>query len=148
MNQALGAGEADRPAREGLSAFSGLAVLCILVVIMATTTFISSGGSAQTLHQYASPAPTFRPDIPRVETFTFYLVESEAPPDETRELVEFAAAQEQATQLQSYLKSEILIAGTPDEEAIAYARIVERMRSSRSQQQNIDVVDLRAQKPE
>jgi hypothetical protein len=73
VNQALEIGETDRQAREGLSAFSGLVVLCILVGPVAATTFIASGGSAQTPHQYSAPPPAFRSDLAPDESTTIYL---------------------------------------------------------------------------
>jgi hypothetical protein len=83
-----------------------------------------------------------------VESLTFYLLDSDARVEEIRENVEFAAAQHAEIPPLYYPHAVILLAGTPDEEAQAYARIVERVRASKLQQLNIDVVDLRAQKPE
>jgi hypothetical protein len=49
--------------------------------------------------------------------------------------------------LQTYPRVVTLLARTPDEEALAYVRIVEQIRSSQGEPQSVDVVDLREQKP-
>jgi putative heme iron utilization protein len=42
----------------------------------------------------------------------------------------------------------ILVASTSEEEALAHARIVEDVRSSKAEPQSVEVVDLRSQRPE
>jgi hypothetical protein len=144
VNQALEADTRERSTREMLSALSGLAVLCILVAVLFAATFIGSCEGAQTAPLY-DPAPsTSERGAAPVPSITFYLLDSDAKAEEIREIVEFAAAQHSAIPLQYYPLVVTLVAGTPDDEAVAYARIVKQVRSS---QGSVGVVDLREQNP-
>jgi hypothetical protein len=130
VNQALEAGERDRPAGETLSAFSGLALLCVLVAALAASTFIGSGEGAGTPDVSNWSPRAFGGNEAPIPSTTFYLLESDARFEEIREIVELAAAQHAEIPLHHYLRVVTLLAGTPHEEAIAYARIVDQVRSS------------------
>jgi nucleotide-binding universal stress UspA family protein len=128
-----------------LSAFSGLAVLCVLVAVLFALTLIGSGESAHTRQLYHT-AGTSKNSAAPVPSITFYLFDSDAQAEEIREIVEFAAAQLADVALQ-YSRVVTLLAGTPEEEALVNARIVEHLRSSKAEPLSIDVVDLGGQKP-
>jgi hypothetical protein len=127
VNRALEADE-KHGGRGTLSAFSGLAMLCILVAALFGLTFIGSGEGALTPQLY-NTAGTSQGGAAPVPSITFYLFDSDAQAEEIREIVEFGAAQHSPIPLQYYPRV-TLLAGTRDEEAVAYARIVERLRSS------------------
>jgi hypothetical protein len=147
VNQALEADTRERSTREMLSAFSGLAVLCILVAVLFAATFIGSCEGAQTAPLYDPALSTSRGNAAAVSSVTFYLLDSEARFEETREFIDLAADQVGQIPLQTYPRVVTLLARTPDEEALAYARIVEQIRSSEAEPQSVAVVDLRERKP-
>jgi hypothetical protein len=146
MDATLEVNERQVSERALLSAFSGLAALCVLVAVLAASTFIASGEGAGTPNVSASPSRDFG-GTEAIPSTTFYLLESDAQFEEIREIVELAAARHAETPLHHYLRVVTLLAGTPHEEAVAYARIVDQVRSSKAEPQSVDVVDLRAQKP-
>jgi hypothetical protein len=146
MDATLDVNEREVSVREAMSAFSGLAVLCVLVAVLAASTFIASGEGAGSQGGLKSPPNHFGGSDP-IPSTTFYLFESEAQVEEVRSVLELAADQVGRIPLQTYPHVVTLVASTEDEEAQAYARIVERVRSSRAQQLNIDVVDLREPRP-
>jgi hypothetical protein len=139
----------ERPfaARETLSAFSGLAVLGILVAVLAASTFIASSEGARTRDLPDSPPRAFQGLPALVPNTTFYLLDSDAQVEELREVLELAANQVTHTPLLYEPHIVTLVASTAEEEALAYARIVEHVRSSKAEQ-SIEVVDLRTQRPE
>jgi hypothetical protein len=140
--------DAKRPsAGETLSAFSGLAILCILAAVLSALTLIGSGEGAQTPQLYNTAGASQSGAAP-VPSIKFYLFDSDVQAEEVREIVEFAAAQHSAIPLQHYPRVVTLVAGSPDDEAVAYARIVKQVRSSQGEPQSVDVVDLREQKPQ
>jgi hypothetical protein len=134
--------------RQTLSAFSGLAMLGILVAVLAASTLIASSEGAAT-QDFANSAPrTFRTNPALVPNTTFYLLHSDARVEELREVLELAADQVAHAPLLYEPHIVTLVAGTPEEEALAYARIVEHVRSSRAEPRSIEVVDLRTQRLE
>jgi hypothetical protein len=134
--------------RQTLSAFSGLAVLGILVAVLAASTLIASSEGAATQDFANSPPRTFRGDPALVPNTTFYLLDSDAQVEQIRERLELAADQVTHTPLLYEPHIVTLVASTREEEALAYARIVEHVRSSKAEPQSIEVVDLRSQRPE
>jgi hypothetical protein len=144
MDATLEANEREVSVREAMSAFSGLAVLSILVAVLAASTFIASSEGAGTRGGSMFPPHDFG-GTEALPSTTFYLFDSEAQLEERREMVELAAEQVGQIPLQTYPRAVTLLAGTPEEEALAYARIVEHVRSSRGEAQSIDIIDLRAQ---
>jgi hypothetical protein len=146
MDATLKANEREVSAREAMSAFSGLAVLCVLVAVLAASTFIASGEGAGSPGGSES-LPSHFGSSEAVPSMTFYLFDSEARLDEIRELVELAADQVGQIPLQTYPQVVMLLAGTPEEESLAYSRVVEHARFSKGKPLSIEVIDLRAQKP-
>jgi hypothetical protein len=145
MDTTLEASEGEVSVRGAMSAFSGLALLCVLVAALAASTFIASGEGAGTPDVSASPSRDFGGNE-AIPSISFYLLETEAQFEGTTEIVELAATQVGATPLQNY-PVVTLVAGTPDDEAVAYARIIEHVRSSNAEPRSINIVDLRGQKP-
>jgi hypothetical protein len=133
--------------RQTLSAFSGLAVLGILVALLAASTLIASSEGARTQDLHDSPSRAFQGSSARVPNTTFYLLDSDAQVEELREVLELAADQVTHTPLLYEPHIVTLVASTAEEESLAYARIVEHVRSSKAEQ-SIEVVDLRTQRPE
>jgi hypothetical protein len=134
--------------RKTLSAFSGLVVLGILLAMLAASTLIASGEGAATHDAPTFPPRTFRGDQALGPSTTFYLLNSDAQAEELREVLELAADQGAHTPLPYYPHVVTLVAGTPDEEAVAYARIVEHLRFGKGKPESIEVVDLRMQETE
>jgi hypothetical protein len=147
MDTTLEASERKVSAREAMSAFSGLALLCVLVAALAASTFIASGEGAATPDVSKYPPQPVPGDHAPVPSITFYLFDSEARLEESRELVELAEDQVGQIPLQTYPHAVTLLARTPDEEALAHVRIVEQVRSSKGKPVRIEVLDLRAQTP-
>jgi hypothetical protein len=148
MNASIAKADEREPSESGtLSAFSGLAVLCILAAVVFASTFIVSGESAQTQPPFSPPPRAFQGHQAQVPGITFYLLDSEAQLDEIKEIVELAAKEVGQGPLQTYQRVITLLAQTPDEEALAYARIVDDVRSSRGEPLSIEIVDLRAHNP-
>jgi hypothetical protein len=143
VDATLEANERQGSVREAMSAFSGLAVLCVLVAVLAASTFIASsegagtpGGSKSLPHDFGGSEA--------IPSMTFYLFDSEARLEEIREMVELAADQVGQIPLQTYPGVVTLLAGTPEEEAHAYARIVDEVRSRNHGPVSVEVLDLRA----
>jgi hypothetical protein len=134
--------------RRMLSAFSGLAVLCVLTAVLIGSTFIASGEGAQTRQDYGSLPDTFQGDPAPAESMAFCLVDSESNIEQIRQSAGFVAAEAAQTPWLPYPSVMTLLARTPEEEALAYATIVEAVRASQRQPLHIEIIDLRGLKPE
>jgi hypothetical protein len=143
MDATLEANERNVSVREAMSVLSGLAVLSVLVAVLAASTFITSSEGAGTPSASKSP-PHDSGGSEAIPSTTFYLFDSEARLEEIRGLVELAEDQVGQIPLQTYPRAVSLLARTPDQEALAYARIVDEVRSSNHGPVSIEVLDLRA----
>jgi hypothetical protein len=147
VNQMIEADQTDRRARGTLSALSGLAVLCILAAVLFASTFIGSGKPGETPHLDSYPPGAFHGNPEPDRGIILYLLDSDAQREEIRHGVVPAAAEVAQIPLPSYPNVVTLLARTADEEALAYARILEEVRSRKGEPLSIEVIDLRAQKP-
>jgi hypothetical protein len=146
MDTTLAVNKRQVSERAPLSTFAGLAVLCILVAGLIASTYIQAGEGAQAPSLQNTPPGAFQSDSAPAVSVTFYLFDSEAQLEEMRDWVELGADLVGQIPLQAYPHAVLLVAHKPDQEALAYARIVECVRSSTSQPERIEVVDLREQK--
>jgi hypothetical protein len=146
LNQTLEAGDTDLPARQMLSAFSGLALLCVLLVVVFASTFIASGGGAQATPN--SAPRVLQGDSSPVESVKFYLLDSEAQLEEIKQLVELGADHLSEMHMQPYPRFVTLLARTQEEDTLADARIAEEVRSREGHSLSVAVLDLRTAKPE
>ena len=130
-----------------LSAFSGLAVLCVLVAVLAASTFITSGDSAATLDVSASPSHDFG-GTGAIPSTTFYLLEIEAQFEEIKGGLGTCGRSNRGHTASDLPARRTSRRWYPDEEAVANARILDQVRSSEGAPLSIEVIDLRAQRPE
>jgi hypothetical protein len=92
MDATLEANEREVSVREAMSAISGLAVLCVLVAVLAASTFVASSEGTGAPGGSKSPPHDFR-GSEAIPSTTVYLLDSEAGLEDSRELVELAADQ-------------------------------------------------------
>jgi hypothetical protein len=145
MNGTLEVSGTQARTRELLSAFSGLAVLALLVTGLFASAFIASSRGVHTPDLNNAPLGTLRGDPTPTPRISFYLVDSQAQFEEVRELAELVADVVEGLPIQSPPRVVTLFAHTAEEEALANARIVAELLSSKGEPRSIEVIDLRAQ---